>query len=130
MIINFWGQEIKANLIIGGIGAFLVSIAASMFGFGGGPFMVPLMTVIMGLPMYVVVGSSLLAIFFNTLMASTKNAFFDTIDYKLFAIMAIAAIIGGYIGPQIAKRLSPIWVKRVAVVLLLVLATQLMGWWG
>jgi uncharacterized membrane protein YfcA len=130
MIINFWGQEIKANLGVGAIGAFIVALASSMFGFGGGPFMVPLMTVVMGLPMYVVVGSSLLAIFFNTLMASSKNAFFDTIDYKLFAIMAIAAVIGGYIGPQIAKRLSPIWVKRVAVVLLLLLASQLVGWWG
>jgi uncharacterized membrane protein YfcA len=130
MIINFWGQEIKANLVVGAIGAFIVAVASSMFGFGGGPFMVPLMTVVMGLPMYVVVGSSLLAIFFNTLMASSKNAFFETIDYKLFIIMAVAAIIGGYIGPQIAKRISPVWVKRVAVVLLIVLASQLMGWWG
>jgi uncharacterized membrane protein YfcA len=130
MIIHFWDQEIKANVVVGVIGAFIIALASSMFGFGGGPFMVPLMTVIMGLPMYVVVGSSLLAIFFNTLMASGKNVFFDTIDYKLFAIMAVAAIIGGYLGPQIAKRISPIWVKRVAVVLLLALATQLLGWWG
>ena len=130
MIINFWGQEIKANPIVGVIGAFLIAIASSMFGFGGGPFMVPLMTLVMGLPIYVVVGSSLLAIFFNTLMATSKNVFFETVDYKLFAIMAVAAVIGGYLGPQIAKRISPLWVKRVAVVLLLALATQLLGWWG
>lgn len=130
MIIHFWGQEIKANPVIGVIGAFIIAMASSMFGFGGGPFMVPLLTVIMGLPIYVVVGSSLLAIFFNTLMATSKNVFFETVDYKLFAIMAVAAVIGGYLGPQIAKRISPLWVKRVAVVLLLVLATQLMGWWG
>lgn len=130
MNIHFCGQDIKTNPVIGVIGAFLIAIVSSMFGFGGGPFMVPLMTVVMGLPMYVVVGSSLLAIFFNTLMATSKNAFFDTIDYKLFAIMAVAAIIGGYLGPQIAKRISPIWVKRIAAVLLLALATQLLGWWG
>jgi len=47
-----------------------------VFGFGGEPFMVPLMTVIMGLPIYVVVGSSLLAILFNTVMATSKNVFF------------------------------------------------------
>lgn len=130
MIINFWGQEIKANVVVGAIGAFFVAVASSMFGFGGGPFMVPLMTVVLGLPMYVVVGSSLLAILFNTLMATSKNLFFETVDFKLFAIMAIAAVIGGYLGPQIAKRISPVWVKRVAVVLLLALATQLFGWWG
>ncbi len=65
MIIHFMGQDVKTNPVIGVIGAFLIAVAASMFGFGGGPFMVPLMTVIMGLPMYVVVGSSLLAIFFK-----------------------------------------------------------------
>ncbi|MEK6700169.1 MAG: sulfite exporter TauE/SafE family protein [Nitrospirota bacterium] len=130
MIINFWGREIKANVVVGAIGAFFVAVASSMFGFGGGPFMVPLMTVVLGLPMYVVVGSSLLAILFNTLMATSKNLFFETVDFKLFAIMAIAAVIGGYLGPQIAKRISPVLVKRVAVVLLLALATQLFGWWG
>lgn len=130
MNILFCGQDIKANPVIGVIGAFIIAVASSMFGFGGGPFMVPLMTVIMGLPIYVVVGSSLLAIFFNTLMATSKNVFFGTVDYKLFAIMAVAAVIGGYLGPQIAKRISPLWVKRVAVVLLLALATQLLGWWG
>jgi len=92
MNIQFCGQDIKANPVIGVIGAFIIAIASSMFGFGGGPFMVPLMTVIMGLPIYVVVGSSLLAIFFNTLMASGKNVFFETIDYKLFVIMAVAAV--------------------------------------
>ena len=87
MIINFWGREIKANVVVGAIGAFFVAVASSMFGFGGGPFMVPLMTVVLGLPMYVVVGSSLLAILFNTLMATSKNLFFETVDFKLFAIM-------------------------------------------
>jgi uncharacterized membrane protein YfcA len=130
MIIHFWGQEIKTNPFVGVIGAFIIAVVSSMFGFGGGPFMVPLMTVLMGMPMYVVVGSSLLAIFFNTLIATSKNVFFDTVDYKLFAIMAVAAILGGYLGPQIAKRISPVWVKRVAVVLLLALASQLVGWWG
>jgi uncharacterized membrane protein YfcA len=44
--------------------------------------------------------------------------------------MAVAAVIGGYLGPQVAKRIKPLWVKRIAVILLLTLASQLMGWWG
>jgi len=44
--------------------------------------------------------------------------------------MAVAAVIGGYLGPQFAKRISPLWVKRIAVLLLLALASQLMGWLG
>ncbi|NLI33069.1 MAG: TSUP family transporter, partial [Deltaproteobacteria bacterium] len=73
MVIEFWGVEFKVNVILGCIGGFLIAVLSSMFGFGGGPFMVPLMTVGLGLPMYVVVGSSLLAIFFNTVVGSVRH---------------------------------------------------------
>lgn len=127
MKIEFWGQEFKGNLWIGIPGAFLIAVLSSMFGFGGGPFMVPLMTVFMRLPMYVVVGSSLLAIFFNTLTGSLRHYGFGNFDLVFFLIMFPAAILGGFIGPRIAKRLSPIVVKRVAVVGLLILALSLLG---
>ena len=127
MHINFWGQEFKVNLVVGCIGAFLIAVMSSMFGFGGGPFMVPLMTVLLGLPMYVVVGSSLLAIFFNTLMSTTKHYSFGNFDLDLFLVMFPAAILAGYIAPMIAKRLNPLWVKRVAVLGLTILGLSLVG---
>ena len=127
MKVEFWGHEFDANLFIGCIGGFLIAIMSSMFGFGGGPFMVPLMTVGMGLPMYIVVGSSLLAIFFNTLMGTARHYQFGNFDLILFLAMFPAALLGGYLGPQIAKRVSPLVVKRVACVGLLVLALNLLG---
>lgn len=127
MIVNFWGQEFKVNIILGCMGAFLIAIISSMFGFGGGPFMSPLMAVGLGLPMYVVVGSSLLAIAFNTVVGSMRHFQFGNFDLIFFLIMFPAAILGGYIGPQIAKRISPLWVKRVAVVGLTILALNLLG---
>ncbi|MBF0474522.1 MAG: sulfite exporter TauE/SafE family protein [Deltaproteobacteria bacterium] len=127
MIVNFWGQEFRVNIILGCIGAFLLAIVASMFGFGGGPFMVPLMTVGLGLPMYVVVGSSLLAIFFNTVIGSTRHYQFGNFDLVFFLVMFPAAILAGFIAPQIAKRVSPVWVKRIACIGLLILALNLLG---
>jgi len=127
MIVEFWGQEFKINIVFGCIGAFLVAVLASMFGFGGGPFMVPLMTVGLGLPMYLVVGSSLTAIFFNTVMGTMRHYQFGNFDMTFFLIMFPAAILGGYIAPQIAKRISPLMVKRVAVVGLALLGLNLLG---
>lgn len=125
--VEFWGHEFKVNIIVGCIGAFILAIVSSMFGFGGGPFMVPLMTVVLGLPMYLVVGSSLLAIFFNTLMSSMRHYQFGNFDLTFFLIMFPAAILGGFIAPQIAKRVSPLVVKRVAVVGLVLLGLSLLG---
>lgn len=127
MKVEFWGHEFKVNIILGCIGGFLIAIVSSMFGFGGGPFMVPLMTVGLRLPMYVVVGSSLLAIFFNTLIGTMRHYQFGNFDLLFFLSMFPAAILAGFISPQIAKRISPIVIKRVAVVGLLILASNLLG---
>ena len=127
MEVSFWGQSFKVNLIFGCIGGFVIAVVASMFGFGGGPFMVPLMTVGLRLPMFVVVGSSLLAIFFNTVIGSARHYQFGNFDLMFFLIMFPGAILGGYIGPQIAKRISPLMVKRIAAAGLLILALNLLG---
>jgi uncharacterized protein len=127
MEVEFWGQKFKVNMVIGCIGGFLIAVVASMFGFGGGPFMMPLMALGMGLPMYVVVGSSLLAIFFNTVMGTIRHYQFGNFDPLFFLIMFPAAILGGFIAPQIAKRVSPLWVKRIASLGLIVLGLTLLG---
>lgn len=127
MLVTFWGHEFKVNIILGCIGGFFIAIISSMFGFGGGPFMVPLLTVGLRLPMYVVVGSSLLAIFFNTLIGSARHFQFGNFDLAFFLIMFPAAILAGFISPQIAKRISPLAVKRVAVAGLVILGVKLLG---
>jgi uncharacterized protein len=127
MVVKFWGQEFHVNILLGCLGGFLIAIVSSMFGFGGGPFMVPLMTVGLRLPMFVVVGSSLLAIFFNTVMGSARHFQFGNFDLTFFLIMFPAAILGGYIAPQIAKRISPLTVKRIAALGLFILAMNLLG---
>ncbi len=127
MELVFWGQKFKVNLILGCIGGFTIAVVSSMFGFGGGPFMVPLMTIGLRLPMFVVVGSSLLAIFFNTVMGTARHYQFGNFDLVFFLLMFPAAILGGYIAPQIAKRISPLMVKRIAAAGLLILALNLFG---
>ena len=127
MKVEFWGQEFKVNMVVGCIGGFLIAVLSSMFGFGGGPFMVPLMTVVLRLPIYLVVGSSLLAIFFSTTVSSMRHYQFGNFDLLFFLAMFPAAILGGYIAPQIAKRVSPTVVKRVACVGLILLALNLLG---
>ena len=127
MKVDFWGHEFEVNMWIGCLGGFLIAVMSSMFGFGGGPFMVPLMTVALGLTMYIVVGSSLLAIFFNTAMGTVRHMQFGNFDLLLFLSMFPAALLGGYLGPQIAKRLSPQVVKRVACAGLILLGLNLLG---
>jgi hypothetical protein len=127
--VEFWGQRFKVNIVFGCIGAFLIAVVSSMLGFSGGPFLVPLLTVGLGLPMYLVLGSSLLAILFHTILESSRHILFGNFDVVMFLIMFPAAMAGGLIAPQIAKRVSPIWVKRIAVAGLVVVGLNLLGVW-
>ncbi len=127
MHVEFWGQEFKINVALGCFLGFLMAIVSSMFGFGGGPFMIAIMTLALGMPMYLAVGSSLLVIFFNTVTGTIRHYQFGNFDLTFFLIMFPAAILGGYIAPQITKRVSPVVVKRIAVVGLAVLSLNLLG---
>ncbi len=127
MHVTFWGQEFKINVALGCVLGFLMAIVSSMFGFGGGPFMIAIMTLALGMPMYLAVGSSLLVIFFNTVTGSIRHYQFGNFDLTFFLIMFPAAILGGYVAAQITKRVSPIIVKRVAVAGLLLLSLNLLG---
>jgi uncharacterized membrane protein YfcA len=102
-------------------------VVSSMFGFGGGPFMIAIMTVALGMPMYLAVGSSLLVIFFNTVMGTVRHYQFGNFDPAFFLIMFPAALLGGYIAPHITKRVSPVAVKRIAAAGLGILALNLLG---
>ena len=127
MHVQFWGQEFKINVALGCCLGFLMAIVSSMFGFGGGPFMIAIMTLALGMPMYLAVGSSLLVIFFNTVTGSVRHFQFGNFDLTFFLIMFPAGILGGYLAAQITKRVSPVVVKRVAVVGLTVLSLNLLG---
>jgi len=59
--------------------------------------------------------------------ASSRHYQFGNFDWVFFLIMFPAAILGGFIVPQMARRVSPLVVKRVAAVGLLILALNLLG---
>jgi uncharacterized membrane protein YfcA len=60
-------------------------------------------------------------------MSSIRHYQYGNFDLIFFLAMFPAAIIGGYIGPQIAKRVSPLVVKRIACFGLVLLALNLLG---
>jgi uncharacterized membrane protein YfcA len=127
MHVEFWGQEFRINVWLGCLLGFLMAIVSSMFGFGGGPFMIAIMTLALGMPMYLAVGSSLLVIFFNTVTGSVRHYQFGNFDVTFFLVMFPAAILGGWIATQITKRVNPVVVKRVAVAGLGILSLNLLG---
>jgi uncharacterized membrane protein YfcA len=98
---KFWGEEFKINPLLFAILGVLIGIVSRSFGIGGGFLLVPAMTTLGALPMYVAVPISLIGTCF-----SSVGSFFGyvMIGYWPDWVLAGAIIIGGFAGGMLGSR--------------------------
>jgi len=98
---KFWGEEFKINPLLFAFLGVLIGIVSRAFGIGGGFLLVPAMTSIGALPMYVAVPISLIGTCFSSI-----GSFFGyvVIGYWPDWVLAGAIIIGGFAGGMLGSR--------------------------
>jgi hypothetical protein len=106
---KFWGEPFKINPLLFGIIGLGIGIVARCFGIGGGFLLVPIMTMIGGLPMYVAVPVGLVGTCFSSI-----GAFIGYLlnGYLPDLWIAIAIIIGGFVGGMIGSRLQALFTEK------------------
>ncbi|RLB02308.1 MAG: sulfite exporter TauE/SafE family protein [Deltaproteobacteria bacterium] len=98
---KFWGEEFKINPLMFGIIGLLIGVVSRSFGIGGGFLLVPTMTTLGALPMYVAVPVSLIGTCFSSI-----GSFIGYLiaGYLPDLWLAIAIIIGGFVGGMLGSR--------------------------
>ena len=91
-----------ARLVLVGMG---IGFLTGFFGVGGGFLIVPALVLVLGLPMHLAVGTSLVAISLNALWGLLGNLRFGTFDLTLTALFAAGGIVGVLTGGKLAGRL-------------------------
>jgi len=106
---KFWGEEFKINPLLFGIIGLGIGIVARCFGIGGGFLLVPIMTMVGGLPMYVAVPVGLVGTCFSSI-----GSFIGYLinGYLPDLWIAIAIIIGGFVGGTIGSRLQSMFTEK------------------
>jgi uncharacterized protein len=82
-----------------------VGLLTGFFGVGGGFLIVPALVVVLGLPMRLAVGTSLLAIALNALWGLFGYLRFGDLDWSLTGLFAVAGLFGVIIGGRLAGHL-------------------------
>jgi uncharacterized membrane protein YfcA len=82
-----------------------VGFLTGFFGVGGGFLIVPALVLVVGLPMHLAVGTSLVAISLNALWGLIGNLRLGTLDWTLTILFAVGGIIGVLSGGKLAGRL-------------------------
>lgn len=117
---TFYGVEFKFNPLIPLIGGVVISAVAAFLGVGGGFLLVPFLTSVAELPMYLAAGTSALAVLISMITSIitliTKGVQFD---WALIGLELVGIALGSVIGPRTSKYFSDIWLKRLFIVLAL-----------
>ena len=103
---KFWGEEFRINPLLFGILGVGIGIVSRSFGIGGGFLLVPAMTSLGALPMYVAVPIALVGTCFSSI-----GSFIGYLlnGYLPDLWLAISIIIGGFAGGMLGSRLQTLF---------------------
>jgi uncharacterized protein len=106
---KFWGEEFTINPLLFGILGLLIGVVSRAFGIGGGFLLVPSMTTLGALPMYIAVPVSLIGTCFSSI-----GSFIGYLinGYLPDLWIAISIIIGGFVGGMIGSRIQKYFSER------------------
>ncbi|MEE4315276.1 MAG: sulfite exporter TauE/SafE family protein [Desulfofustis sp.] len=117
---TFYGVEFKFNPLIPFFGGVVIAAIAAFLGVGGGFLLVPFLTSVAELPMYLAAGTSALAVLISMITSIitliSKGVQFD---WALIGLELVGVAVGSVIGPRTSKYFSDIWLKRLFIVLAL-----------
>jgi uncharacterized membrane protein YfcA len=112
---KFWGEEFTINPLLFGILGLGIGVVSRSFGIGGGFLLVPAMTTIGALPMYVAVPISLIGTSFSSIGAFI--GYLMTGYYPDMWLM-ISIIIGGFVGGMLGSRAQKLFSEKTLKIVL------------
>jgi uncharacterized membrane protein YfcA len=118
---TFYGVEFSFNPLLPILGGFVSASISAFIGVGGGFLYVPYITSVVGLPMYLVAGTSALAVLISMITSIFSYMVVKQIpvDFYLVGTELIGIFIGSIVGPYTSKYIPDIWLKRLFVLLAL-----------
>ena len=121
IVFTFYGVEFSFNPIWPILGGFVIAAISAFIGVGGGFLYVPFLTSVVGLPMFIVAGTSALAVLVSMITSIFTYMFVKSVpvDFALIGSELIGIFIGSLLGPITSKYIPEVWLKRLFVVLAL-----------
>ena len=118
-VFTFFGVEFTFNPVIPVVGGFFIAALASFLGVGGGFLLVPFLTSVAGLPMYLVAGTSAMAVFVGMInsIASYMMLKGTPVQWSLIGAELVGIVIGSMVGPRTSKYIPDKVLKIIFIVL-------------
>ena len=115
---SFYGVEFTFNPLLPVLGGVVISAISAFLGVGGGFMLVPFLTSVSQVPMYLAAGTSALAVLISMITSIITLVSRGTpLDMTMIGIELVGIFIGSIIGPRTSKYFSDKLLKRIFIVL-------------
>ncbi|KHK03657.1 sulfite exporter TauE/SafE family protein [Desulfovibrio sp. TomC] len=115
---TFYGVPFQFNPLIPFLGGIVISAVAAFLGVGGGFLLVPFLTSVTQLPMYLAAGTSALAVLVSMVTSIITLLSKGTpIEWHFIGLEMLGIAVGSFVGPMTSKYFSDVWLKRLFIVL-------------
>jgi hypothetical protein len=116
---TFAGQEFKYNAIFVFFAGLIVAIISASLGVGGGFLLVPFMTSVLGFPMFIVAGTSVLSILVTSATSiSNYISMGSSVDITFLAFELVGVAIGTVVAARVSKYINARYLKIALAVIL------------
>ena len=103
----------QKRLAVSLFGAFIGGISAGLLGIGGGAVIVPVLSVLMGLPMHAAVATSMFTMMFTASAGTAMNILQGWVNPYYAVALGIGMLVGAQFGSRLAPRVDSVQLKRV-----------------
>ncbi|MFO8032224.1 MAG: sulfite exporter TauE/SafE family protein [Desulfohalobiaceae bacterium] len=115
---TFYGVEFSFNPLFPLLGGFVIASIAAFLGVGGGFLLVPFITAVAGLPMYLAAGTSALAVLVGMITAILSYlAAGVLVHWPLVGTQMVGIFIGSMVGPRTSQYIPEKVLQRIFIVL-------------
>jgi uncharacterized protein len=115
-VISVWQKRLVCATI-----GFVIGVISGIFGAGGGIMILIALTVILGFPMHVAVGTSTLIMAITAFSSTAGCVARGYIDFPLGAVLTAGAVAGAIVGARFANRIGEKVLRYIAGGILVVI---------
>lgn len=106
------------RLAISLFGGFIGGVSAGLLGIGGGAVIVPVLSVLMGLPMHAAVATSMFTMVFTAGAGTAMNFVSGYINPYYAISLGVGMLVGAQVGSRLACKVNSVQLKRIFGVIL------------
>jgi uncharacterized membrane protein YfcA len=120
-IVTYVPRKLRIGIPVSSLGG----LASGMFGIGGGPITVPLLTLVMGVPVKAAASTSSFMVGLTASASALIYYAHGSVNPRVSVAAVFGIVVGARVGARVSARVHPARLTQIFVVVLLLLAASM-----